>query len=152
MKAKTNIIPVERNKIGVGISGSASWDLLTGNNTGMSINMPVTFQVAEPFKININGGWLWDRANDIHYATWGAGFEWQFAPKFTLMGEAFGQLGSLPAVAEGEPPSPNSICEPRLQAGLRFTPVENIDLDVIYGRNITGEDANWITAGLNVRF
>ena len=27
-----------------------------------------------------------------------------------------------------------------------------IDLDLIYGRNIAGENANWITVGLNVRF
>ena len=39
-----------------------------------------------------------------------------------------------------------------MQAGLRYTPMENIDIDLIYGRNITGEDANWVTLGLNVRF
>jgi hypothetical protein len=27
-----------------------------------------------------------------------------------------------------------------------------LDFDVIYGRNITGENAHWITVGLNVRF
>jgi hypothetical protein len=27
-----------------------------------------------------------------------------------------------------------------------------LDIDVIYGRNIVGENADWITLGLNVRF
>jgi hypothetical protein len=146
LKAKTNLIPLEGNKFGLGISGSTSWDLTANENTGGSINLPATFEISEQFKINLNAGWLYERPDDLHWFTWGAGFEWQFAQKFTLIGEVFGQLGSLPA---GEP---DSIREPRLQAGLRFTPVESIDIDVIYGRNITGEDANWVTAGLNVRF
>jgi len=41
---------------------------------------------------------------------------------------------------------------PRVQVGLRFTPVEAFDIDVIYGRNITGENANWITLGTTIRF
>ena len=33
-----------------------------------------------------------------------------------------------------------------------MTPIDTIDFDVIYGRNIGGENANWITLGMNVRF
>ena len=40
----------------------------------------------------------------------------------------------------------------RAQLGLRYTPIESLDIDLIYGRNISGENANWITVGLNVRF
>jgi len=39
-----------------------------------------------------------------------------------------------------------------VQAGLRVTPTEKLDLDLIYGHNITGENAHWFTAGLNLRF
>lgn len=49
-------------------------------------------------------------------------------------------------------PAPNAIREPRTQIGLRFTPQDNIDLDLIWGRNITGENAHWLTLGLNLRF
>jgi hypothetical protein len=63
----------------------------------------------------------------------------------TLIGEVFGQTGA------GEE-EVRSARQPRLQAGLRFTPVDSMDIDVIYGRNITGENANWITVGLNLRF
>ena len=39
-----------------------------------------------------------------------------------------------------------------MQAGLRYSPTKDIDVDIVYGHNITGEQANWITAGLTVRF
>jgi hypothetical protein len=35
---------------------------------------------------------------------------------------------------------------------LRVTPVDNVDVDLIYGRNISGENANWFTLGVNARF
>ena len=39
----------------------------------------------------------------------------------------------------------------RAQVGLRYTPVEAVDLDLIWGRNITGVRADWITVGLTLR-
>ena len=146
LKAKTNIIPLEGNRFGLGISGSTSWDLITGDNTGGTINVPLTFEVSEPFKINLNAGWLHEREGSVNWFTWGGGFEWAFMKPFTLIGEVFGQIGDLPA------DTPGSVRNPRAQVGLRYTPMDNLDIDVIYGRNITGEDSNWITAGLNVRF
>ena len=40
---------------------------------------------------------------------------------------------------------------PRFQSGLRYSPTKDIDCDLIYGRNLTGEGANWITVALTVR-
>ena len=57
----------------------------------------------------------------------------------TLIGEVFGFAG-------------DNKNDPRFQLGLRYTPVESFDIDVIYGRNLTGERADWITVGLNVRW
>ena len=45
-----------------------------------------------------------------------------------------------------------SITDPRFQAGIRVTPIDTVDFDLIYGRNITGENANWVTIGMNLRF
>jgi len=146
LKTKTNLIPLEGSRFGLGISGSTSWDLTTGDNTGGAINIPLTFAVSEPFKINLNAGWLHESPGDLNWFTWGAGFEWAFTKPFTLIAEIYGQAGNPPA------DTPNSVRNPRAQAGLRYTPVDNIDVDLIYGRNITGEDANWVTLGLNVRF
>jgi hypothetical protein len=152
LKAKTNLIPLEGNRFGLGISGSTGWDLISGENTGGAINLPLTFEVSPQVKVNLNAGWLYERPGSLNWFTWGAGFEWTIAKPITFIAEVFGQAGKLPTVAAGDPPAPNSIREPRLQAGLRYTPVENVDVDLIYGRNVTGEDANWVTLGLNVRF
>jgi hypothetical protein len=35
---------------------------------------------------------------------------------------------------------------------VRYRPNEIFSVDVIYGRNITGENANWITLGTTIRF
>ena len=152
LTAKANIIPMDQHPFGLGISGGGSWDLVTGTNTGGYINVPVTFKLRENFRINVNGGWLYDNVAKIHYATWGAGFEWEFFKPLTLIGEVYGQAGRLPAVEEGEAPAPNSIREPRTQLGLRFALHDKADIDVIWGHNITGENAHWGTIGLNVRF
>jgi hypothetical protein len=40
---------------------------------------------------------------------------------------------------------------PRFQSGIRYRPTNDIDCDLIYGRNLTGVGANWITLALTVR-
>jgi hypothetical protein len=146
-QAKTNILPVETGKLGLALQGGPSFDLVSGDIAGGFIIVPATYQFSEQFKINLNAGWLYEREPHWHWLTWGAGFEWKFAEKspFTLIGEVFGQVG------HHDPLQPR-LDDPRAQVGLRYTPVESIDFDVIYGRNITGEDSNWITVGINWRF
>ncbi len=138
-KGKTNFIPVEPNKIGLALIAGTAFDLVNRNVNGVFATVPLTWQLHEQFRINLNGGWFWDPSVDRHVASWGAGFEWNFVKPLTLIGEVFGFAG-------GEHP------EPRFQLGLRYTPMEAFDIDLIYGRNLTGEQANWITVGLNVRF
>lgn len=152
LKAKANLIPLENHPFGLGISGGGSWDLVTGASTGGFINVSVTLQVNDKFRVNVNGGWLYDNAAKIHYLTWGAGIEWNFVKPLTLIGEVYGQAGARPAADAGDPPVPHAIVEPRTQLGLRFTPQDNIDIDLIWGHNITGENAHWGTLGLNLRF
>ena len=139
VKGKTNIVPIEPGKIGLGFEAGASLDLISRNLNGVFAFVPVTLQLHENFRINLNGGWLWDPSTTQHFATWGAGFEWNFVKPLTLIGEVFGLGGA-------------GNSNPRAQLGLRYTPIEAFDIDLIYGRNITGENANWVTVGLNVRF
>jgi hypothetical protein len=40
---------------------------------------------------------------------------------------------------------------PRFQSGIRYSPRKDVDYDLIYGRNLTGEGANWITFALTLR-
>jgi hypothetical protein len=150
--AKINIIPVENHPFGLGISGGGNWDLDTGASTNAFVYVPITIQLNKDFRVNLNGGWTYDNVAKIHYATWGAGFEWGFANPFKLIGEVYGQLGRLPAVDVGSAPPDRSIVEPRAQIGVRYTPQDKIDIDVIYGHNITGENAHWLTLGVNLRF
>ena len=57
--------------------------------------------------------------------------------------EAFGQAG------QSDIPS---VVRPRFQTGVRYRPNEIFSVDLIYGHNITGENANWITLGTTIRF
>jgi hypothetical protein len=144
---KTNILPVEPGKIGLAVQGGPTFDLTAGESTGGFVTIPATYEFSERFKINVNAGWEYERGPDWHWFTWGAGFEWKFVEgqPLTLIGEVFGQSGH-------RDPAQPSLTDPRAQIGLRYTPIETIDFDVIYGRNITGENSNWITVGLNLRF
>ena len=62
----------------------------------------------------------------------------------TLIGEVFGLAGRQQDV--------RIVTEPRAQVGLRWTPAKAFDLELIYGRNILGENANLFTVGANFRF
>jgi hypothetical protein len=138
-KGKVNLIPVEPNKLGLGVIAGTAFDLVNRNVNGVFVTVPLTWQLHEQFRLNLNGGWFWDPSVGQHVASWGAGFEWNFVKPLTLIGEVFGFAGG---------PNP----DPRFQLGLRYTPVETFDIDLIYGRNLTGEHANWITVGVNIRF
>jgi len=145
VQAKTIFAPVETGKVGVGLAGGATFDLIHKHHVASYAYVPATFAVLEDFRINVNAGWLHDGILDLHWLTWGAGFEWNFVKPLTLIAEIFGQTGHRPVQLP-------SLADPRMQAGLRFTPADAVDIDVIYGRNITGVRTHWITIGLNVRF
>lgn len=147
LKAKWNGFSVDGpGKVGLGLAVASTFDLVAHQNTGTSINVPLTFQLSEQVRANLNGGWSFDNTADTHYGTWGAGLEWNIVKPVTLIAEVFGIAGRRP---EDEP---KSLTVPRAQVGLRYTPLENVDFDIIYGHNITGEDSNWVTGGVNIRF
>jgi hypothetical protein len=139
LKGKVNLLPAEVGKVGLAFIGGGFFDIRSGQDNGAFVTIPVTLVLSQAFKINVNGGWLYERADDRHLLYYGAGFEWNFVKPLTLIGEVFGFTNS-------------GVKEPRAQIGLRYHIEEAVDLDLIYGRNITGENANWITVGLNMRF
>ena len=81
-------------------------------------------------RINVNGGWQWDRIFDRHYLTYGIGFDWKFTETLQWTIEAFGQAG--------QSYDPN-VVRPRFQTGVRYRPDEIVSVDLIYGHNINGE-------------
>jgi hypothetical protein len=142
-KAKTNLVPTGIGKLGFSFYAGGSFDALTGENLTAFAVVPATFRLSETMRINFNGGWLWDRTVDRHYLTYGLGFDWKFTEVLQWTIEAFGQAG-----ASNVP----SVVRPRFQTGVRYRPDEIFSVDVIYGHNITGESANWITIGTTIRF
>ena len=142
-KAKTNIVPTGIGKLGFSIYAGGSFDALTGENRSAFAVIPATYRLSETMRINVNGGWLWDRSVDRHYLLYGIGFDWKFTDTLQWTIEAFGQAG------QSDTPS---VIQPRFQTGVRYRPNEIFSVDLIYGRNITGENANWITLGTTIRF
>ncbi|MEA2894021.1 MAG: hypothetical protein QOI05_4814 [Bradyrhizobium sp.] len=142
-KAKTNLVPTGIGKVGFSIYAGGSFDALTGENFTAFAVVPATYRLSETMRINLNGGWLWDRTVDHHYLLYGIGWDWKFTDVLQLTLEAFGQAG------QADRPS---VTRPRFQAGVRYRPNEIFSVDLIYGRNIMGESSNWITIGTTVRF
>jgi hypothetical protein len=144
-QAKVNLLPVETGKVGLALTGATIYDFTANENVGSYVNVPATFAILEQFRINVNVGWLYSRTLDLHWMTWGASFEWDIVKGVSLLGEVFGQVGGRPIDQPG-------ILDPRMQVGLRFTPIDPIDVDVIYGYKVTGVNAQWITVGLTYRY
>jgi len=142
-KAKTNLAPTGIGRLGFSFYAGGSFDVLTGENLTAFAVVPATYRLSETMRINLNGGWLWDRTVDRHYLTYGLGFDWKFTDTLQWTIEAFGQAGASDV--------PSAV-RPRFQTGVRYRPNEIFSVDVIYGRNITGENANWITIGTTIRF
>lgn len=142
-KAKANFIPTGIGRWGVSFYAGGAFDATTGEHRTAFAVVPATYRLSETMRINLNGGWLWDRTVDRHYLTYGLGFDWKLTDVLQWTIEAFGQAGASDVA--------NTI-RPRFQTGLRYRPNEIFSVDVIYGHNISGENANWITLGTTIRF
>ncbi len=145
VKFKTLITPSGIGKVGVAVSLALVHNITNDELSDVLVIVPVTFQVVETVKINLNAGWLYNPPDRRHWAAWGAGYDWSVNDRISLIGEAFGFFGS------NDPERPHAS-DPRIQLAFRYKPTETVDLDLIYGRNIMGENAHWITVGINVRF
>jgi hypothetical protein len=139
LTAKTVPIPIGRNGFGLAISGALVYDPLNRTGNGFIVNVPVTFELSKQLRVNVNVGAQYLSGDPQGwFATAGAGVSWNFVPKWSVISEIFALVG---------PEQTN----PRFQSGLRYSPTKRIDWDLIYGRNLFGEGANWITMGLTVR-
>src|SRR5215218_6551754 len=143
-KAKLNLRPSSIGSFGLAISAQAGFDFLTRENTSLAVTIPATMRLSENTRINLNAGWLWDRIEDRHFMTYGLGFDSRTSDNiWTVTAEVFGQIGAAEVT---------TTVQPRFQAGLRYRHVDRFNIDLIYGRNITGEMANWVTLATIIRF
>ena len=142
-KLKFNIEPTGVGKFGYSFLASAGIDAQTGQNTSLLAEIPLTYRFSEITRINLNAGVFRDMVAERNYFIYGAGFDWKITELFQYTIEAFGLVGAADAP---------SLIRPRIQTGIRYRPNDIFSLDVIYGHNITGEGANWITVGTTIRF
>ncbi len=142
-KAKINLVPTAIGSFGWALAAGTSYDATLRETTTLYANLPGTLRLSQTARINLNAGWLQDRLADRHFATWGLGLDWIFAPKWSTTLEAFGQLNGQHLGSE---------TRPRFQVGIRYRPVDNFSTDLIWGRNIAGEGSDWITLSTTFRF
>jgi len=143
-KIKVNLVDSAIGVPGFAVSGAATHDLTNNQNIAIAANALSTLRLSNVVRVNANVGWLWDRSADQHYLTYGLGVDWRTADNvWTITAEVFGLTG---------PSNMGTSTQPRFQAGLRWRPIDRWNVDVIYGRNIAGENANWITIATIIRF
>ena len=142
-KMKVKLLPTSIGGVGLAAAAGMNLDARTGETSTLFAYAPATIRLSEITRINLNGGWTWDRELNRNLVTYGAGLDWKMTSVLILTLETFGQYTDGPY---------GPATRPRFQAGLRFRPVDTLSFDVIYGRNINGEDANWITFATTVRF
>src|SRR5205814_2758493 len=63
-KAKWNLVPTGIGKFGMSFYAGGSFDATTGENLAAFAVVPLTYRLSENMRINLNGGWLWDRMAD----------------------------------------------------------------------------------------
>lgn len=142
-KLKFNIEPTGIGKWGYSFLASAGIDAQTGQTTSFLAEIPLTYRFSEVTRINLNAAVFRDAVANRSYFSYGAGFDWKFTDLLQYTIEVYGLLG------DADMPS---FVRPRVQTGIRYRPNEIFSLDIIYGHNITGENANWITVGTTIRF
>jgi hypothetical protein len=143
-KLKVNLLESAIGVPGFAVSGTTTQDLGANQNTAVALTGISTLRLSNVVRVNTNVGWLWDRANDQHFLTYGLGMDWRTPDNvWTVTAEVFGQTGAADM---------GSLTKPRFQTGLRWRPIDRWNVDLIYGRNITGENANWVTVATIIRF
>ena len=110
-------------------------DLGSGRVETAAIVVPLTFDVSQGLRVNLNAGYAWSRTGDRHSAFVGAQADYRVTRALSLMGEVIGRRSS----------------QPGWQAGLRWTPRDWIDLDLLAGRRVDGTPRRAFTLGVTLR-
>src|ERR1700682_5705179 len=60
-KAKINLVPTGIGKFGFSFYAARAFVILTGANLAAFAGARASYRLSETMRINVNGGWLWDR-------------------------------------------------------------------------------------------
>ena len=143
LSAKTVPIPLPGGGLpgfGLALSGTIAWDMNTKSLSNLFINIPLSYDFSPTLRLNVNVGALYNADPSLLIATAGLGVSWNFADEWSIISEVFAFM------APGSRPNQSALPD-----GLRYNPIKAVDCDFIYGRNLTGEGANWFTVALTVR-
>jgi len=97
--------------------------------------VPVTVPAGDRLRFNFNLGWQWMRSDSVHAIFAGAQAEIALSKTLGLMIEGFGR----------------DIGKAGTQAGLRWTPHEAIDINLLAGRYLDGVTPTSLTVGVTIR-
>lgn len=107
---------------GVALSATTSWSSQTNRMETASMVVPITFHPSPLFNVNLNGGWLWTRTGTRSALFLGGQIEWQAAKKLNVMSEVFERTDGVPGG----------------QAGMRWSPRETFDIDLLVSHGFDG--------------
>lgn len=140
LTAKTAPIPLPSGRPGFGLalSGAFVWDMSGNTLNSLIVNVPLSYDFSEQLRLNVNVGAQYNADPSVTLATGGVGVAWNFVDHWSVISEVFALVGP-------------GLTNPRFQTGLRYSPTKDVDCDLIYGRNLLSEGANWITVALTVR-
>lgn len=144
-KIKAKLVPTAIGSFGFALAAGGTYEFGTREVTSLFAYVPGTLRFSENVRINVNAGWLQDLVADRHFATYGLGLDVRLTETVIFTAETFGQLG-------GHDPGESATVQPRFQVGLRYRPIDRYSIDLIYGRNIAGENSDWVTLATTLRF
>ena len=131
----------------VALAMTAAYDATARELAAFNFVVPATVRITENVRINLNAGYLRALNPGRDFFNYGAGIDLRTPDNvWTVTGEMFG------ALAAAREDDKRGDLQPRWQLGLRWRPVDEFNVDLIYGRNLLGESANWITLATTVRF
>lgn len=134
---KWNLAEPKGRAPGVALSGAMKLATQTGRVEFATLLVPVTFALSESLAFSLNAGWQHVRLADRpDTAKFGAQVEAAATDQLALMAEVFTTLVDTTGA----------------QAGLRWTPVDALDLDVTLGHKVDGVSDLSVAAGLVFRF
>lgn len=119
----------------VAVAASAVWSTRSEHAETASLVIPVTFQVNPALQASVNVGWEWNRTGVAHRAFYGAQISWTASATMSLAIEGFGYSDGTTGY----------------QAGIRWTPISWLDVDLLYGR-LDNVSRHALTLGLTGRY
>lgn len=135
--AKIALRDIDEHGYGLALSvGSGHAGVIRNADTLYAV-VPLSVPVNERLNLHFNAGVERDLTEKETVGVWGMAAQVMAHDRLELIGEVFG--------AEND--------RPGWQAGIRpFLFDGNVALDIVYGRNLDGERADWLTVGLAFEF